>query len=1059
VKFHSGTLSGVVAPRAFSPRGNFLAGGQTRRLPEIDRHYDDTTTIWQESVYEFARAIADSTRFTQVVDIGTGTGVKFQRFFAGYSPNTLQTDWIDQRVRPNDESTLGEFKAGNLELFDDLEALEAALPSGEPMLFVLSDIIEHLQDVRPLLRTLRRLLKQHDSNRLVLSTPDRHRIDGLDASRLPDNRGHVRQWTLGELGRGMLSAGFRVHQIGWVPQHELDDLHRTICCELSCSSEYYLDWLANHNLPPPSDHLILTTEHAKAHITGGIGTYVSLSQGIDGKNRLIVFGGLTGVPHDDWLGFVRERGWLHIHDLCNNQGAPVDEVALNDPDGFLRAVLQAIFIYDGIRLIEYQDYLGIGYRVAQAKLAGLLPQSITVMAYAHGNHFYLDAAAGAPAANRSLAVDVTERLSVELADVVAFPSRYLRDLYIRDAGFRVRAQRYLPYPIIISENGLNELTRGPIQTLVFYGKQTAQKGYFEFVDAVVDLFTNPAYSAVAAQIKRVVLLGVTNPDLRLAELPVAIEHGVFSLREVVAMLHRFAPAGLVILPYRGDNHPLSVFEVVEANCQLLAFDVGGLPELLPPELKPLLLCCPNANSLATAIEKVISLTHWERCNLVRDTRELIRKAYLSHAEAYKAFVEEMKRGTALATLPATIGQVTVIIPNLNGEARLLADAADGLRNSFHRPAKVIIVDDGSSEVGRLTLDASLSHFGNLNVDLVFNSENRGLAGARNVGLARATTPYVCAHDNDNIVLNRFLQVACRILDLNSHVAAVTCYSRFFDDGTPWQTETWGAGYRPTGADLGYALLNNTLGDALAVYRVADLREVGGWNETSKAKWEDWELFLKLVARGKDIWVIPEEQVLYRVRPDSMLRRYKDFPGWLRLSNAFDHLPKAQAIGVLHAIWNPLLPTGESVEALYNRLNSLNAELLRVKQSRPLTEDVNATDRKLKPRAARWLARFVRHRRQRRLYYRMRAVIASSKLFDRNWYLRANADVASAGMDPVEHYIKYGAAEGRDPGPFFSTRGYLAANSDVDAAGVNPLFHYLQFGRLEGRKIQPAPAHC
>ena len=109
-----------------------------------------------------------------------------------------------------------------------------------------------------------------------------------------------------------------------------------------------------------------------------------------------------------------------------------------------------------------------------------------------------------------------------------------------------------------------------------------------------------------------------------------------------------------------------------------------------------------------------------------------------------------------------------------------------------------------------------------------------------------------------------------------------------------------------------------------------------------------------------------------------------------------------------------------------------------------------TDRKFEQHAG----GFVRQLRQRQLYRRMRAVIASSDLFDRDWYLRTYADVARAGMDPVKHYIKYGAAEDRDPGPFFSTRGYLAANSDVDAVGVNPLFHYLQFGRKEGRRIRP-----
>ena len=51
---------------------------------------------------------------------------------------------------------------------------------------------------------------------------------------------------------------------------------------------------------------------------------------------------------------------------------------------------------------------------------------------------------------------------------------------------------------------------------------------------------------------------------------------------------------------------------------------------------------------------------------------------------------------------------------------------------------------------------------------------------------------------------------------------------------------------------------------------------------------------------------------------------------------------------------------------------------------------------------------------------------------------------------------YGASEGRDPGPLFSTRAYFETYPDVADAGVNPLVHYLLYGRNEGRQIVPSP---
>ena len=59
--------------------------------------------------------------------------------------------------------------------------------------------------------------------------------------------------------------------------------------------------------------------------------------------------------------------------------------------------------------------------------------------------------------------------------------------------------------------------------------------------------------------------------------------------------------------------------------------------------------------------------------------------------------------------------------------------------------------------------------------------------------------------------------------------------------------------------------------------------------------------------------------------------------------------------------------------------------------------------------------------------------------DRAWYLRTNPDVAAAGVDPVEHYLRYGWREGRDPRPDFSTSLYLDAHKDIEG---NPLVHYL-----------------
>lgn len=74
-----------------------------------------------------------------------------------------------------------------------------------------------------------------------------------------------------------------------------------------------------------------------------------------------------------------------------------------------------------------------------------------------------------------------------------------------------------------------------------------------------------------------------------------------------------------------------------------------------------------------------------------------------------------------------------------------------------------------------------------------------------------------------------------------------------------------------------------------------------------------------------------------------------------------------------------------------------------------------------------------------------ALIEASPLFRAPWYLRHNLDVAKSGMRPALHYLRHGAAEGRDPGPHFRTARYLERHPDVATSGVNPLLDRINRG--------------
>jgi FMN phosphatase YigB (HAD superfamily) len=83
-------------------------------------------------------------------------------------------------------------------------------------------------------------------------------------------------------------------------------------------------------------------------------------------------------------------------------------------------------------------------------------------------------------------------------------------------------------------------------------------------------------------------------------------------------------------------------------------------------------------------------------------------------------------------------------------------------------------------------------------------------------------------------------------------------------------------------------------------------------------------------------------------------------------------------------------------------------------------------------------------------------IEGSELFDAQWYRTTHVPDLPPNQT-ARHYLRQGAALGMRPGPLFDGEWYLGDNGDVAKAGANPLLHYLESGRAEGRPIRLAYA--
>jgi hypothetical protein len=97
-----------------------------------------------------------------------------------------------------------------------------------------------------------------------------------------------------------------------------------------------------------------------------------------------------------------------------------------------------------------------------------------------------------------------------------------------------------------------------------------------------------------------------------------------------------------------------------------------------------------------------------------------------------------------------------------------------------------------------------------------------------------------------------------------------------------------------------------------------------------------------------------------------------------------------------------------------------------------------------------LRKRIRDRRHARL-------IRSSQLFDAGWYTQRYPEVVTSGSDPACDFLWNAVLLDRDPGPRFDSSWYLRQNCDVTRTGINPLLHYILFGAAEGRQIRSVEA--
>ena len=177
----------------FQPSRYHIKRGYTHR--KSVPHFDDTalTDEYQKEVYELARLYADKYNYTNILDIGCGSGYKLLHQFP-------DSNTIGAEVKPTYDFLIKTYP--HRKWADIMQP--GSLPA-QTDIIICADVIEHIIDPDQLINTIKAI----DFKLLFISTPERILTTGKYHYGPAYNECHVREWSAAEF-HAYISEHFNV---------------------------------------------------------------------------------------------------------------------------------------------------------------------------------------------------------------------------------------------------------------------------------------------------------------------------------------------------------------------------------------------------------------------------------------------------------------------------------------------------------------------------------------------------------------------------------------------------------------------------------------------------------------------------------------------------------------------------------------------------------------------------------------------------------------------------------------------------------------------------------
>jgi glycosyltransferase involved in cell wall biosynthesis len=214
-------------------------------------------------------------------------------------------------------------------------------------------------------------------------------------------------------------------------------------------------------------------------------------------------------------------------------------------------------------------------------------------------------------------------------------------------------------------------------------------------------------------------------------------------------------------------------------------------------------------------------------------------------------------------------RVSVIIPAYNAGKSIGRALASVVAQSYTE-IEIIVVDDGSTDDTVAVVESFALR--DRRIRLV-RQANRGVAAARNRGLAEGRSDYIAPLDADDIWLPENLTRQVGALEAAGPATPFSFARSFRIDEHDRLMPGWRRRKRPPPSDYIGLLRNNWVGcGSAAVFRRDAVLSVGGYDESLRARnaqgAEDWKLVLRLASKAPGV-AINDSLIGYRVSSAGM----------------------------------------------------------------------------------------------------------------------------------------------------------------------------------------------